>query len=51
MNQQFISYDLYTKNVVILDEKSKNIYMKDLIEELNKRAADYYILNLSEQEF
>ena len=50
MSQSFISYDINTQNVNILIDEIKTEIMKKVLDEFNKRVADYYTLNLVEQE-
>lgn len=47
MSQKYIHYDLKTKKIVLLDNKMIEKYSN--ID--NKKIADYYTLNLIEQEY
>ena len=50
MSQNYISYNLNTQNATILVDEIKNEFMLMSINQLNKSVADYYTLNLLEQE-
>ena len=50
MNLNFLSYDLKNKNIILLNNKEKEGYMINLLEELQSSIVNYVTQKLSEQE-
>ena len=50
MNQKLLSYDLITHKIILIDERKKEEYMSNILEELQHSIINYATQKLSEQE-